>query len=51
MYSELLLSAGGGINPISQLNERDISSAHIIIGLGGTGIECIRKIKPSYFQQ
>lgn len=49
MYSELLLSAGGGINPISQLNERDISSAHIIIGLGGTGIECIRKIKTELF--
>ena len=49
MYSKLLLGAGGGINPISQLLERDISSAHIIIGLGGTGIKCIRKIKTEVF--
>lgn len=49
MYSSLLLSHNGGINPNCQLVERDRNAYHIIIGLGGAGIDCIRRIKSEVF--
>lgn len=49
MYSGFLLHTGGGIIPASQRINRDTHSAHIIIGLGGSGINCIRRIKTNVY--
>ena len=43
-YSKLLLEAGGGIYPM-QRAEYDHQTGHVLIGLGGTGIDCLKKIK------
>lgn len=48
-YSKLLLEAGGGIYPM-QRAEYDHQTGHVLIGLGGTGIDCLKKIKNMVWQ-
>ena len=43
-YNQLLYEAGGGIVNTSQLAERG-KGASIIIGIGGTGCDVLRKLK------
>lgn len=44
MYQGLLLSAGGGIlSPVWQAEQNECAT--IVIGLGGTGVECLRMLK------
>ena len=45
VYSKLLLSAGGGIVSSMQQAEQARNTATLLIGLGGTGIDCLRTIK------
>lgn len=45
VYSKLLLSAGGGIVSTMQQAEQAKNTASVLIGLGGTGIDCLRTIK------
>lgn len=45
VYSKLLLSAGGGIISTQQQADQAQNTASILIGLGGTGIDCLRTIK------
>lgn len=45
VYSKLLLSAGGGIVSTTQQAEQAKNTASVLIGLGGTGIDCLRTIK------
>ena len=45
VYSKLLLSKGGGIIAPQQKAEQVENTATILIGLGGTGVHCIRTIK------
>ena len=45
MYSSLLLERGGGITCPKQLAEQARDTATLLIGLGGTGIDCLRTIK------
>ena len=44
-YSKLLLSTGGGIISTKQQAKQVENTASILIGLGGTGIDCIKTIK------
>lgn len=44
-YSKLLLSTGGGIISTQQQAKQVQNTASILIGLGGTGIDCIKTIK------
>ena len=41
VYSKLLLSAGGGIISTKQQADQAQNTASILIGLGGTGIDCL----------
>ena len=41
VYSKLLLSAGGGIVSSMQQAEQARNTATLLIGLGGTGIDCL----------
>ena len=43
-YQDLLLSAGGGVLSERQMDEQAVC-ATIAIGLGGTGIDCLRNLK------
>lgn len=45
VYSKLLLSTGGGIISSQQQAEQARNTATVLIGLGGTGVHCIRTIK------
>ena len=45
VYSKLLFSAGGGIISTKQQAKQVENTASILIGLGGTGIDCIKTIK------
>lgn len=45
VYKKLLLSEGGGIISPFQQVEQSNDTVNILIGLGGTGIDCIRSIK------
>ena len=45
VYSKLLLSAGGGIVSATQQADQAKNTATVLIGLGGTGIDCLRTIK------
>ena len=44
-YSKLLLSQGGGIISPKQQGEQVKNTATILIGLGGTGLDCLKSIK------
>ena len=50
MYNKLLISAGGGIVSRSQQSEQD-NVATIAIGLGGTGIDCLRLLKREVYDK
>lgn len=50
MYEKLLLKAGGGIIDRKQQSEMD-NSAVIAIGLGGTGIDCLRRLKENLYNR
>lgn len=45
VYSKLLLSAGGGVISTKQQAKQVENTASILIGLGSTGIDCIKTIK------
>lgn len=49
IYSKLLLSTGGGIISSLQQAEQVTNTASILIGLGGTGVDCIRTIKTQVY--
>ena len=51
VYSRLLLSAGGGIVSAVQQAHQMPGIATVLIGLGGTGIQCIRTIKTSVYER
>ena len=48
MYNQLLISAGGGIIARDQQAEQS-EAATIAIGLGGTGISCLRALKKEVY--
>ena len=50
MYKKLLISAGGGIVSAEQQAEQN-ASATIAIGLGGTGVSCLRSLKKEIFDR
>lgn len=50
MYEKLLLAAGGGIIDRVQQSEQD-GNAVICIGLGGTGIDCLRNLKEKLYNR
>lgn len=50
MYQRLLFTAGGGIiSPRQQAKQNE--AATILIGLGGTGIDCLRVLKKEIFDR
>ena len=49
MYESLLLEAGGGIIFPNQVASRQ-GDANVMIGIGGTGIEALRKLKKAIHQ-
>ena len=51
LYSNLLLSAGGGIISAGQQAEQVENTVNILVGLGGTGVECIRSIKNQVYEK
>ena len=50
MYNKLLLNANGGIIDINQQYEQD-NCAIIAIGLGGTGVDCLRNLKAKVYNK
>lgn len=50
MYEKLLLTAGGGIIDRMQQSEQD-GNATLAIGLGGTGIDCLRNLKRKMYNR
>ena len=51
VYSKLLLSAGGGIISTQQQADQVGNTATVLIGLGGTGIDCLRTIKTQVYSR
>ncbi len=51
VYSKLLLSAGGGIISSRQQAEQVKKTATVLVGLGGTGIDCLRTIKTQVYSR
>ena len=51
VYSKLLLSAGGGIISTQQQANQVGNTATVLIGLGGTGIDCLRTIKTQVYSR
>lgn len=49
VYSKLLLSSGGGIVSTQQQAKQTQGTATVLIGLGGTGVHCIRTIKTQVY--
>ena len=50
MYNKLLISAGGGIISRDQQAEQN-EAATIAIGLGGTGVSCLRALKKEVYNR
>ena len=50
-YDDLLLSCGGGITTSSMQAKRDMDEAYLCIGLGGTGIAALRRLKEKVYQE
>ncbi|KIR01554.1 hypothetical protein P261_00368 [Lachnospiraceae bacterium TWA4] len=48
-YTQLLLSAGGGIISLNQQADQEPNTATILIGLGGTGVHCLRTVKSQVY--
>ena len=51
VYSRLLLSSGGGIVSATQQAQQAKNTATLLIGLGGTGIDCLRTIKTQVYSR
>ncbi len=51
VYSRLLLSTGGGIISNQQQANQTRDTATLLIGLGGTGVHCIRTIKSQVYSR
>ena len=51
IYESLSLAHGGGITPLLDKIEQSTREVSVIIGLGGTGIECIRSIKKMVYSR
>ena len=51
MYSRLLLCKGGGIINADKMIAQSQDTAAILIGLGGTGVDCIRTIKTEVYNR
>ena len=51
MYSQLLLSTGGGIISQTQQADQVDNTATVLIGLGGTGVNCIKQIKRAVYDR
>ena len=49
VYSKLLLSAGGGVISTQQQADQAKGMATVLIGLGGTGVDCLRTIKTQVY--
>lgn len=49
VYPKLLLSTGGGIISTTQQADQAAGAATLLIGLGGTGVDCIRTIKTQVY--
>lgn len=50
VYQKLLLSAGGGIISLDQ-QAKQSGTANILIGLGGTGVSCLRTVKGAVYER
>ena len=51
VYSRLLLSSGGGIVSDTPKARQEEHTATLLIGLGGTGIDCLRTIKTQVYSR
>lgn len=51
VYEKLLLSSGGGIVSTQQQADQVKNTATVLIGLGGTGLDCLRTIKTQVFSR
>ena len=51
VYRSLHLGFGGGIISPAQLAEQAENTATVIIGLGGTGVDCLRRIKTEVYHR
>ena len=51
MYNKLYLASGGGIVSEAQQAEQADDAVHLLIGLGGTGIDCLRTIKTQVYNR
>ena len=51
VYKKLLLSAGGGVISSLQQARQNPNLATLYIGLGGTGVKCIRNIKTQVYNR
>ncbi len=51
VYQNLLLSTGGGIISNKQQADQVRNTATLLIGLGGTGVHCIRTIKTQVYDR
>ncbi len=51
MYNKLYLASGGGIVSEAQQAEQADDAVSLLIGLGGTGIDCLRTIKTQVYNR
>lgn len=51
VYQKLLLSTGGGIISNKQQADQVQNTATLLVGLGGTGVHCIRTIKTQVYDR
>ena len=51
VYKKLLLAGGGGIVTSNQQADQVRNTATILIGLGGTGVDCVRTIKTHVYNR
>ena len=51
MYNRLYLASGGGIVSEAQQAEQADDAVSLLIGLGGTGIDCLRTIKTQVYNR
>ncbi len=51
VYKQLLISTGGGVITNDQKDEQNDHCATLAIGLGGTGVSCLRSLKQQVYSQ
>ena len=51
VYEKLLLSSGGGVISERQQADQVKNTATLLIGLGGTGVDCLRTIKTQVYSR